>query len=88
MIFLYQLTHQYFNIDVTNILQHQSFITRVHCYKIFKPHAQSFYRANFVTVRSISNWNNLPASAVECSSIDLFKTLVDKYWTNEQYVIV
>ena len=83
MIFLYQLTHQYFNIDITNLLQYQSFITREHCYKIYKPHAQTFYRAKCVTVRSINNWNNLPASAVESSSINLFKNLADKYWTNE-----
>ena len=47
MIFLYQLTHQYFNIDITNLLQYQSSITRGHCYKIYKPHAQTFCRANF-----------------------------------------
>ena len=40
------------------------------------------------TVRTIQ-WNNLPESAVECSSINLFKNLIDsyKYWTNKQYVI-
>ena len=43
-------------------------------------------RANFFTVRTINNWNNLPESAMECSSINLFKNLIDKYWTNKQYV--
>ena len=28
MIFLYQLTHQYFNVDITSLLQYQSSITR------------------------------------------------------------
>ena len=37
MIFLYQLTHQYFSIDITSLLQYQSSITRGHCYKIYKP---------------------------------------------------
>ena len=62
MIFLYQLTHQYFNIDITILLQYQSSITRGHCYKIYKPHAQTFCPANFLTVRTINNWNNLPES--------------------------
>ena len=88
MIFLYQLTHQYFNIDVTSLLQYQSSITRGHCYKIYKPHAQTFCRANFFTVRTINDWNNLPVNAVECSSINLFKNLIDNYWTNKQYVFV
>ena len=79
MIFLHQLNHQYFNVDITNFLQYQSFITRGHCYKIYKLHAQSFYRANFVTVRPINNWSNLPLSAIEIISINLFKALVDKY---------
>ena len=88
MIFLYQLTHQYFSIDITSLLQYQSSTTRGHCYKIYKPHAQTFCRSNFFTVRTINVWNNLPVNAVECSSINLFKNLIDNYWTNEQYVIV
>ena len=79
MIFLYQITHQYFNINVTNLLLYQSSVTKGDCYKIYKPHAQTFCCANFVTVRSINNWNNLPASAVECSSINLFKNLAAIY---------
>ena len=87
-IFLYQLTHQYFNIDFTSLLQYQSSITKGHCYKIYKPHAQTFCHANFFTVRTINNWNNLPESVVECLSLYLFKNFIDKYWTNKQYVIV
>ena len=30
--------------------------------------------------------NNLSVNAVECSSINLFKNLIDNYWTNKQYV--
>ena len=78
-IFLYQLTHQYFNIDITSLLQYQSSITRRHCYKIYKPDAQTFCCTNFFTLRTINNRNNLTESAVECSSINLFKSLIDKY---------
>ena len=39
MVFLYQLTHQYFNIDITILFQYQSSITRGLCYKIYKPYA-------------------------------------------------
>jgi len=35
MIFLYQLTHQYFNIDVSRLFEYQSSITRGHRYKIY-----------------------------------------------------
>ena len=73
-IFLYQLTHQYFNIDITSLLQYQSSITKGHCYKIYKPHAQTFCHANFFIVRTINNWNNLRESAVECS-LTYLKTL-------------
>ena len=65
VIFLYQLTHQYYNINVTNLLQYQSSITRGHCYKIYKPHAWTFCYCKIH-----SNWDNLPARAVECSSIN------------------
>ena len=88
MIFLYQQTHQYFNIDINSLLHYQSSITRGHCYQIYKPHSQTFCRANFFTVRTINDWNNLPVNAVECSSINLFKNLIDNYWTNKQYEIV
>lgn len=52
---------------------------------MYKPRAQTFYRA---TVRSINNWNNLPMSAVECASINLFENLVGEHCTNEQYVLI
>ena len=43
----------------------------MHCYKIYKPHAytQTFCRANFSTIRTINDWNNLPVNAVDCRGV-------------------
>jgi len=85
MIFLYHLTHHYFNIDVRSLFKYQSSSTRGHRFKIYKPHAKCFCRSQFFTVRSINNWNSLPADAVDLPSIDLFKNFIDLFWTYKQY---
>ena len=72
MIFLYI-------IDITSLLQYHSSTIRGNCYKIYKPHAQTFCHANFFAVRTINDRNNLPVNAVECSSINLLNNLIDNY---------
>jgi len=88
MIFLYQLTHHYFNIDVNSLFKFQLFSTRGHKFKIYKPHATCLCRSQFFTVRSINNWNNLPSDAVDLPSIDSFKNFIDSFWTYKQYEFV
>ena len=49
MIFLYQITHQYFNVDVSGLFEYQSASsTRGHGYKIYKPHAKYLSRVQFL----------------------------------------
>jgi len=48
MIFLYQLTHHYFNINVSSLFEYQSSSTRGHRFKIYKPHAKCFCRSHFL----------------------------------------
>jgi len=88
MIFLYQLTHHYFDINVNSLFKFQSSSTRGHRFKIYKPHAKWVCRSQFFTVHSINNWNNLLANAMDLSSIDLFKNFIDSFWTCKQYEIL
>jgi len=86
MIFLYQLTHQYFNIDVSGLFEYQSTSsTRGHRYKTYKPHAKYYSRVQCFTIHSINNWNSLPAYIVDSSSINLFKNFIDLFWMHKHY---
>ena len=80
MIFLYQLINQCFNVDITDLFKYQTYsTTRGHNYKIYKPHAKHFCRVNFFTLRTINNWNSLPAHIVESETTNLFKNSLDSF---------
>ena len=89
LIFLYQLINQHFNIDINDLFRYQTYITtRDHNYKIYKPHAKCFYRVNFFTLRTINNWNSLPASVVESATVNSFKNSLDpnSFWSYKHYI--
>ena len=87
LIFLYQLINQHFNIDINDFFRYQTYTTtRGHNYKIYKPHAKRFCRVNFFTLRTINNWNSLPASVVESATVNSFKNSLDSFWSYKHYI--
>ena len=87
LIFLYQLINQHFNIDINDFFRYQTYTTtRGHNYKIYKPHAKRFCRVNFFTLRTINNWNSLPASVVESATVNSFKISLDSFWSYKHYI--
>ena len=59
--------------------------TRGHELKVFKPEARSRERRNHLSIRSINNWNSLPSWVVLSASTNVFKTNLDKHWTQYMF---
>ena len=60
--------------------------TRGHPLKVAKPHAQTRARRNHWSIRTINDWNTLPASIITARTLNEFKNGLDKYWYRERYI--
>ena len=56
--------------------------TRGHNKKIFKPFSSCNTRANSFSQRTINDWNSLTQEAVDCETINSFKTVIKRLWAN------
>ena len=84
MILIYQITHQLLKISFPAFFTpslHAS--TRGHNYKLLKSHCRCRSRQSFFSVRSINDWNSLPANIVNATSLNHFKNLLDEHWNNQ-----
>ena len=52
--------------------------TRGHSHMIYKGHCSLNTRKYFFTQRVINAWNHLPSEAVDCNSINIFKSFLTK----------
>jgi hypothetical protein len=51
--------------------------TRGHKWKLDKPRVNTIIRQNSFSQRVINSWNSLPADAVNCITINSFKTALE-----------
>lgn len=58
--------------------------TRGHSMKIFKPRVESSLRLNFFSQKVIEDWNALPQSAIDCDSINSFKSALIRALANDE----
>lgn len=61
--------------------------TRGHKWKILKPLATSRVRRNAFAIRVVSDWNGLPSSVVEASSVNHFKNKLDTHWAHLRHFV-
>ena len=82
LIFLYKILNNYFSSDFTNLYTYSTTTTttRGHRIKLFKQRSRLLCRSNYFMNRVINEWNSLPTSVVESSSINTFKSLLDNYF--------
>ena len=55
---------------------------RGHSLKLYKLRCRTTLRQNFFSIRVINEWNKLPQSVIEASSVNAFKNRLDKYWSD------
>ena len=88
LIFLYKILNDYFSSDFTNLYTYSTTTTRGHQFKLLNQHSRLLCRSNYFMNRMISEWNSLPTSVVESSSINTFKSLLDNYFLDFRFTLV
>ena len=57
--------------------------TRGHRLKFTKPRANTSLRLHSFSNRIINVWNSLPSEAIECKTINSFKSAINKAWADD-----
>ena len=82
LISLYQILKGAYDIDNQLFIPSTVTITRGHTKKFFKQHTNSYTRSKFFSNRVINDWNSLPQFIVDSSSVNEFKMLLDRHYSN------
>ena len=82
LIYLYQILKGAYDIDNQFFTPSTFTTTRGHTKKLFKHHVNSYTRSKFFSNRVINDWNSLPQFIVDSSSVNEFKMLLDRHYSN------
>ena len=88
MIAVYQVLHEKLDLKHEDIFNRSTAReTRGHPWRLVKPRAVSRVRRNAFSIRTINDWNRLPASVVGADSLNQFKNRLDAHWVHLQYTL-
>ncbi len=60
--------------------------TQGHRYKLKQRHCTYNIRQHYFINRSIPNWNGLPDSVMSAGTVNTFKSRLDKFWFNQEFL--
>ena len=87
MIQVYKILKGIDRIDASIFFKMASYSTRGPHLKLVKPAAKKNVRCHSFSIRIVNDWNSLPKSAVKAETANAFKSELDRFWINEQYVL-
>ena len=88
MIFMYQMFHNGVDMSPTDLFETATdAVTRGHPYKLRKPAAVCRVRRSALAVRTVNDWNSLPAGVVCSPTVNTFKARLDAHWAQYWYLI-
>jgi hypothetical protein len=79
LVVTYKIIKNVDKVDCTNIFPIGKTNTRGHKPKIFKKHCRTNRRKYSFSQRVVDHWNSLPDKVVEASSVDSFKSSINKH---------
>ena len=81
----FKYTHDFYHVN-QNLLQFDlDSRTRGHKYKLKKQSCRLEVRKNFFSIRIVNEWNNLPASIAEATTLNTFKARLDHHFSEEMF---
>ena len=91
MIEVYKILHNIYDHEsVPNLLKNKEMSQRTgnrgHSLKLFTKRAKLNLRIFLFPIRITEPWNSLPETVVTANSLNSFKTLLDKFWFNQDIV--
>ena len=86
-ILLYKMLHRKVDFDYNKLFELSTGThgTRGNPYKLQKPRASKSIRQHSYSHRAVNNWNNLPNEVVCATSVNSFKSRLDKLWKAKRY---
>ena len=82
LIQMYKIVHGIDELQPNKFFQFSSVsMTRGHKFKVFKRQVKTKLRQCSFSQRVISEWNKLPSYVAESSSINVFKSNLERYWS-------
>ena len=83
MVQVYRIMHGIDNVDASKFFSAaQTHNTRGHNKKIFKKRTRLRLRGEFFSQRTVNDWNSLPPDLAEAKTLNEFKSLLNKHWSN------
>ena len=82
MVHTYQLFHGGVDASPSDFFTLAEGQTRGHPFKVYKPPASTRPRRFCYAVRSVNDWNGLPAEVVCAPSLNAFKARLDAHWAH------
>ncbi len=80
---VYRLRHGLDKISTDILITRTNTNTRGNTQKLFKPRARLNTRKNAFSHRVVDTWNSLPTSIIEATTLNSFKSRLNKHWTNQ-----
>ena len=87
MIECYKYLTGMYNVAGNLLPQDELSNTRGHSLKLKKPCVKTSARENFFSVRIVNAWNSLPDAVVTATSLNSFKTRLDRVWADYTFTL-
>ena len=87
MISTFKIFKGYIDIDPNIFLKVNDNMTRGHSLKIYKKRSNTAIRNTFLSQRVINQWNDLPASIVNLTSVPEFEKACDRHMSDNKFIL-
>ena len=85
LIEVFKYVNGFYNTNQNLLIKDPSKRTRGHAHKLLKRPCNINLRLNFFSFRVVNNWNNLPSYVAEATTLNQFKSRLDKHFIKEMY---
>ena len=84
MIQVFRIIHKFDNLREQHFFRRSQYNrTRGHSLKLYKQNCRKTLRKNSFSFRTVTTWNSLPGDAVESTTINSFKSRLEKWWKDD-----
>ena len=86
LIEVFKLFRGFTDVDPNKFFTLNKLSTRGHSLKLHKSACKHDFRKFFFSQRVVDMWNGLPENTVNCDSVNVFKSRIDKYLLNRGFI--
>ena len=87
MLEIYKILHSLEDISIDTFFTLSSLNTRTNGQKLVVNQCRLDLRKHFFSIRAVKEWNKLPASVVNATSLNIFKNRIDAFMDKKKYTV-